>query len=138
MLVTHHIYTMLTLPLPLWAQIVIGFTLRPTVFEIRWKTENSRWPPAAILDSIFGLVTHHIYTMPTLPLPLRAKLFIGFALRPPVSEIKWKTENPRWPPATTLNSILVLVRHHSYTIPTLPLPLRSQFSPVSLYGTPFP
>ena len=115
-----------TLPLPLGAQIFIGFALRPTVFEIRWKTENPRWPPAAILDSIFGLVTHHIYTMPTLPLPLRAQIFIGFALRPPVSEIKWKTENPRWPPAAILDSILVLVRHHSYTIPTLPLPLGAQ------------
>ena len=125
-LVTHHIYTMLTLPLPLGAQIFIGFALRPTVFEIRWKTENQRWLPAVILDSIFGLVTHHIYTMPTLPLPLRAQIFIGFALRPTVSEIHWKTKNPRWPPATILDSILVLVRHHGYTIPILPLPLGAQ------------
>ena len=55
--------------------------------------ENPRWPPAAILDNILVLVTHHIYTIPTLPLPLRAQIFTGFALQDTVSEIwcqKWK------------------------------------------------
>ena len=125
-LVRHHSYIIPTLPLPLRAQIFIGFALRPTVSEIQWKTENPRWPPAAILDSILVLVRHHGYARPTSPLPLGAQIFIGFALRSTVSEIQWKTENPRWPPAAILDNILVLVTHHIYTIPTLPLPLRAQ------------
>ena len=138
-LVTHHIYTMLTLPLPLRAQLFIDFALRPTVFEIWRKTENPRWPPAAILDSILVLVRHHGYTIPILPLPLGAQIFIGFALRSTVSKIQWKMENPRWPPAAILDNILVLVTHHIYTIPTLPLPLWAQiFIGFTLQDHPFP
>ena len=126
MLVRHHSYTIPTLSLPLGTQIFIGFALRPPVSEIKWKTENPRWPLAATLYSILVLVRHNSYTIPTLPLSLGAQIFISFALRPPVSEINWKTENPRWLPAAILDSILVLVRHHVYNIPTLPLPLGAQ------------
>ena len=137
MLVRHHGYTIPILPLPLGAQIFIGFALRPTVSEIEWKTENPRWPPAAILDSILVLVRQHGYTIPILPLPLRAQIFIGFALRSTVSKIQWKMENPRWPPAAILDNILVLVTHHIYTMQTLPLPQWVRISPVSLYDQRF-
>ena len=89
-------------------------TLRPPVSEIKWKTENPRWPPAPILDSILVLVRHHSYTIPTLPLSLGAQIFIGLALRPMVSEIHWKMKNPRWPPATILDSIPYLF--HNYLL----------------------
>ena len=45
--------------------------------------------------------------------------------------------NPGWPPAAILDSILVSVTCHIYTIPTLPLPCGPKFSSVSLYRTPF-